>query len=143
MGLHQTFVKFLMDRAPSASGSSGRRYPGTPQKRAPEGEITQRKESGGISKNRRTYTRPRLRKVLRKDSGKVPGMGAAYTRKQREEIEVKDFPKEKYGTHVSKYEWGKRIKELKLLVRSTNDLRVRAEARKKIKLLERLKGDER
>jgi len=137
--IHQSFVKFLMNHAPSAKETS--HYPGTPQKRAPEGEITQREAGKGIFGNRRALTRPRLKIALKKDKGKVSGMGAAYSKKERLEFEQKDFSKEKYGTHLTPWEVRKEIKKLDKTVRSSHDLGVKARARKKKKYFEQLRGD--
>jgi len=140
--IHQSFVKFLMNRTPSIKGTKGSgRYSGTPQKRAPEGEIIKRKASQGIFGIRRALTRPRLKIALKKDKGKVPGMGAAYTKKERLEFEEKDFSKKKYGTHLTPYEVLKEVKKLKRTIRSSHDLGVKARARKKAKYFEQLRGD--
>ena len=139
--IHQSFVKFLMKHAPSTATTKTSRYPGTPQERASEGEIIKREASGGIFGNRSCLTRPRLKIALRKDKGKVPGMGAAYTKKERLEFEEKDFSKEKYGTHLTPYEVRKEIKALKKISMYSHDLGVKAEARKKVKYFEQLRGD--
>ncbi|MBU3918421.1 hypothetical protein KKC63_00710 [Patescibacteria group bacterium] len=140
--IHQSFVKFLMNHAPSAKTTSTNRYPGTPQERVPEGEITQRETGQGIFGNRSCLTRPRLKVALKKDKGKVPGMGVAYTQKERLEFEEKDFSKEKYGTHLTPYEIHKEIKKLKKTSMYSSDLGVKARARKKVKYFGQLRGDE-
>jgi len=140
--MHRSFVRFLTRHAPSATTTRKSRYPGTPQERVPEGEITQRGAAGqGIFGNRSCLTRPRLKIALKKDKGKVPGMGSAYTKKERLEFEEKDFSKEKYGTHLTPYEIRKEIKALKKTSMYSHDSRVKADARKKVKYFEQLRGD--
>ena len=142
--IHQSFVRFLMNRTPSMNGTkrSGR-YPGTPQERAPEGEITQRETGGqGIFRSRRALNRPRLKTALKKDTGKVPGMGPAYTEKERLEFEEKDLSKEKYGTHLTPGEISKEIKIIKKKSMYESDWGVKAKERKKAKYFEQLRGNQ-
>ena len=141
--IHQSFVKFLMNRTPSIKGAKGSgRYPGTPQQRAPEGEIIKTAGAGmGIFGDRGALTRRRLKDALGRDKGTVPGMGSAYTKKERLEFEKKDFSREKYGTHLTPWEIRKEIKKLDKEARYSNDLGAKARARKKKKYFEQLRGD--
>lgn len=55
--------------------------------------------------------RSKLRKRLKKAPRKVPGFGKPYEKKERIEMEEKEFPKEKYGLFIDPKEFEKWKKE--------------------------------
>lgn len=114
-------------------------YPGSRQARAPEGEIIKHKPEPGIFGAKPFLTRRKFKRALKKDPGKVPGLGV-FTQKERMEIFKKDFPRQEMGSHITPYEVSKKIRELKKKVYRSKSIAEKIKTRKKIKYLERLKG---
>lgn len=131
-------LKFFPTRR-KTSNKAKSTYPGTPQEKIPEGEITKRPPDTGIFGSRPFLTRTRFKREIKKDRGKVPGMGR-YTKKQRENIMEEDFSKQEVGTHIMPYEITKKIKKLKKSLHRNLGPGGKVKVRKKIKYFEKLRG---
>lgn len=131
--------KIFPQRSSKSSSEKKSHYPGTPQEKAPEGEIVKRPPDPGIFGSRPFMTRSRFAREVKKDIGKVPGMGA-YSHKEREKILEEDFSKKEVGSHVMPYELTRKVKELTKRLHRRTAPGEKAKIRKEIKYIEKLKG---
>jgi len=131
--------KFFPQRRFKSLSKKKSHYPGAPQEKAPEGEIIKRPPEPGIFGSRPFMTRSRFERKVKKDIGKVPGMGS-YSRKEREKILEEDFSKEEIGSYVMPYELTRKIKEFKKRLHQRTAPGEKVKIRKKIKYIEKLRG---
>ncbi len=66
----------------------------------------------GLFDNKKPLSRPSLRQILRKDSGKISGTMRKYSFKERESMEKNVFEYRKYGSHISGQDYKRVVGDL-------------------------------
>jgi hypothetical protein len=91
-----------------------------------------------LFEKKQQLSRSEMREALRKSSPDIPGGGGMISREERVKMEKEMFPKEKYGSYISRNECEKRIRNLEKEKSAVGTSKERTDIDRKIRYLKSL-----